>query len=85
MSRYNAPFEIHVHGDVPLRPDVTYAQLQDALKPLWTYAGDKKPGDMNGHDHYDPIFNDQKVPTRVVDIGTPQDGIRALFWAVALP
>src|SRR6266568_1972075 len=39
MSRYNAPFEIHVHGDVPLRPDVSYAQLQDALRPLWTYAG----------------------------------------------
>ncbi len=39
MSRYNAPFEIHVHGDVPLRPDVTYDQLQDALKPLWKYTG----------------------------------------------
>ena len=36
MSQYNAPFEIHVHGDVPLRADVTFAQLQDALKPLWT-------------------------------------------------
>lgn len=39
MSRYNAPFEIHVHGEVPLRPEVTYEQLQDALKPLWKYAG----------------------------------------------
>ncbi len=39
MSRYNAPFEIHVHGDVPLRPGVSYEQLQEALKPLWTYAG----------------------------------------------
>ncbi|MBA4267194.1 MAG: hypothetical protein C0453_19120, partial [Comamonadaceae bacterium] len=33
------PFEIHVHGDVPLREDVVYAQIQDALKPLWQYAG----------------------------------------------
>ncbi len=41
MSHYNAPFEIHVHGDVPLRPDVTFAQLQDALKPLWKYIGAK--------------------------------------------
>ena len=41
MSRYNAPFEIHVHGDVPLRHDVTFAQLQEALKPLWKYAGAK--------------------------------------------
>ena len=45
MSRYNAPFEIHVHGDVPLRPDVTYAQLQDALKPLWKYAGARSLAD----------------------------------------
>ena len=43
MSRFddNAPFDIHVHGDVPLRADVTYAQLQDALKPIWKYAGAK--------------------------------------------
>lgn len=39
MTRYNAPFEIHVHGDVPLREDVVYQQIQDALKPLWQYAG----------------------------------------------
>ena len=39
MTRYNAPFEIHVHGDVPLRDDVVYQQIQDALKPLWQYAG----------------------------------------------
>ena len=34
-----APFEIHVHGQVPLRPDVVYDQIQDALRPLWVYAG----------------------------------------------
>jgi hypothetical protein len=46
MANYdNAPFEIHVHGDVPLRGDVTYAQLQDALKPLWKYAGAKSLAD----------------------------------------
>ena len=39
MSNYSTPFEIHVHGDVSLRPDVTYDQLQEALKPLWKYAG----------------------------------------------
>lgn len=41
MTRYNAPFEIHVHGDVPLREDVVFTQIQDALKPLWEYAGAK--------------------------------------------
>jgi len=39
MTRYNAPFEIHVHGDVPLSDDVVYQQIQEALKPLWQYAG----------------------------------------------
>jgi len=45
MSQYNAPFEIHVHGDVPLRADATFAQLQEALKPLWKYVGAKSLAD----------------------------------------
>ncbi|WP_367849848.1 DUF6806 family protein [Rhodoferax sp. WC2427] len=45
MPRYNAPFEIHVHGQVPLRTDVTFHQVQDALKPLWKYAGAKSLAD----------------------------------------
>ena len=45
MSSYNAPFEIHVHGEVSLRPDVGYDQLQEALKPLWTYAGARSLAD----------------------------------------
>ncbi|MGE4243260.1 DUF6806 family protein [Ramlibacter sp.] len=45
MSNYDAPFEIHVHGDVPLRADVSYEQLQDALAPLWKYAGAKSLAD----------------------------------------
>jgi hypothetical protein len=35
----NAPFEIHVHGDVPLRSDVRLSAVEEALKPLWKYAG----------------------------------------------
>jgi hypothetical protein len=41
MPRYTTPFEIHVHGQVPLRLDVKLPQLQEALKPLWKYAGAK--------------------------------------------
>jgi uncharacterized protein (DUF2267 family) len=41
MSSNSTPFEIHVHGDVPLREDVTFEQLEEALKPLWSYAGAK--------------------------------------------
>jgi hypothetical protein len=39
MSNFSSPFEIHVHGNVPVRPEVSYEQLQEALKPLWKYAG----------------------------------------------
>jgi len=39
MSSYNAPLEIHIHGQVTLRPDIVFGQLQDALKPLWKYTG----------------------------------------------
>ena len=41
MASHNTPFEIHVHGEVPLREDVTFEQLQEALKPLWKYSGAK--------------------------------------------
>ena len=39
MTSYNAPFEIHVHGEVLLRDDVDFKALQEATKPLWKYAG----------------------------------------------
>lgn len=52
MASYNAPFEIHVHGQVPLRADVTFEQLQEALKPLWTYAGARSLAD-GAHSHYE--------------------------------
>ena len=45
MTHYNAPFEIHVHGDVRLRSDVGFDALQDALKPLWKYAGARSLAD----------------------------------------
>ncbi|CAN5708261.1 hypothetical protein BH11PSE7_BH11PSE7_20010 [soil metagenome] len=48
MPRYNAPFEIHVHGEVPLRADVTFEHIQDALKPLWKYAGARSLADGAG-------------------------------------
>jgi hypothetical protein len=45
MPRYNTPFEIHVHGQIPLRIDVTFEALQDALKPMWKYAGARSLSD----------------------------------------
>jgi hypothetical protein len=52
MASYNAPFEIHVHGQVLLRSEVDFAQLQEALKPLWTYAGARSLAD-GAHSHYE--------------------------------
>ena len=45
MPRYNQPFEIHIHGDVPLREEVGLPQLHEALRPLWKYAGAKSLAD----------------------------------------
>ncbi|WP_334133961.1 DUF6806 family protein [Tepidimonas sp.] len=39
MSHDHPPFEIHVHGDIPLRDDVDYTHIQEALRPLWSYVG----------------------------------------------
>ena len=39
MTHEHAPFEIHVHGDVPIKPETPAATLNEALKPLWKYAG----------------------------------------------
>ena len=39
MSHLPTSFEIHVHGDVPLRTDITAAQVEEALRPLWQYVG----------------------------------------------
>lgn len=39
MKNDNAPFEIHVHGDVPIKLGTDIKAIQEALKPLWHYAG----------------------------------------------
>ena len=41
MAHYAPPFEIHIHGEIPLRPEVQSQDVQEALKPLWRYAGAK--------------------------------------------
>ena len=53
MPRYNAPFEIHVHGQVALRAEIVFEQLQDALKPLWKYAGARSLADAASSSYED--------------------------------
>jgi uncharacterized protein (DUF2267 family) len=63
MASTHTPYEIHVHGEVPLRDDVTYAQLQDALKPLWEYAGAKSlaKGAISSYEEEPGIRMDEKA------------------------
>jgi hypothetical protein len=39
MKNDNAPLEIHVHGDVPIKLGTDTHAIEEALKPLWRYAG----------------------------------------------
>ncbi|MEQ9449255.1 MAG: hypothetical protein RLN70_10175, partial [Rhodospirillaceae bacterium] len=50
---------------------------------LWTYDGDKNPGDMNGHDEWTIYVEDD--PTATFDIGTGMTGTAGLFWSIAAP
>ncbi len=50
---------------------------------LWTFAGDKKPGDINGHDTYDIVLSED--PNVLVNVPTPMDGSQALYWSIAVP
>ena len=45
MNRDNAPFEIHVHGDVPIKPGTSTQAIEEALKPLWHHAGARNLGE----------------------------------------
>jgi len=45
MPRQNPAFEIHLHGEVLLRAAVQFEQIQEALKPIWKYAGARSLAD----------------------------------------
>jgi len=45
MPRSDPSFEIHLHGEVLLRAEVQFEQIQDALKPIWKYAGARSLAD----------------------------------------
>lgn len=52
---------------------------------LWTFDGDKKPGDMNGNDSYDFFFSTERAPEKMLEVPTPSDGVPGLYWIVAVP
>jgi predicted lipoprotein with Yx(FWY)xxD motif len=50
---------------------------------LWTYDGDRNPGDMNGHDQWTIYVSDD--PNVTFDIGTSMTGTAGLYWTIAAP
>lgn len=79
-----APANAKAWGDwsTVTRPDGSKQWTQRGFA-LWTYDGDKLPGDMNGNDDTDVFVSEDKET--IVDTGTPYYGASTLFWIVAYP
>lgn len=73
MSPYNTPFEIHVHGQLALRPDVNFETLQEVLKPLWKYVGARTLADASAS-----AYEDEPGITFAAD-----DNLLQMCWTVA--
>ena len=50
---------------------------------LWTFDGDRQPGDINGDDSWQMDY--AVKPTTRIDLGTPIDTVPALYWAAMPP
>ncbi len=79
-----APKEAKPRGnwDIATREDGTRQWVYRGFA-LWTYSGDKSPGSVNAHDTYDIALSNN--PSERVNIGTPFDGVGALYWAAVVP
>ena len=88
---YLAPADAQPRGfwSVLTRPDGAKQWTYQGYA-LWTYDGDKKPGDMTGNDSFQYAFADTPAMVgdaqkKLIDLGTPTDGAPALYWAIAIP
>jgi predicted lipoprotein with Yx(FWY)xxD motif len=81
---YLAPADAQPQGfwDIATRADGKKQWVYQGYA-LWTFDGDKKPGDINGNDTYEIVVRDD--PKASADVGTPMDGIASLLWAAAIP
>ena len=79
-----APADAQAQGDwtVYTRPDGKKQWAHRGFA-LWTYDGDRRPGEINGNDRTDIIVSEDT--STVVDIGTPYYGPQVLFWIAAYP
>ncbi|MHB1207922.1 MAG: hypothetical protein ACYCZX_20320 [Rhodospirillaceae bacterium] len=88
---YLAPADAQPRGfwSTATRPDGAKQWVYQGYA-LWTYDGDKKPGDMTGNDSFQYAFADtpamvSDTQKKLIDLGTPTDGAPALYWAIAIP
>jgi predicted lipoprotein with Yx(FWY)xxD motif len=79
-----APADAQPDGywDIALHPDGTRQWVYQG-SPLYSFLGDKKPGDMNGNDVFNMVLSDS--PDQLNDVGTPMHGTAGLYWTVAYP
>ncbi len=79
-----APADAHPDGfwDVAVRADGVHQWVYQGYA-LYTFAGDKKPGDMNGNDSFNAVLSDN--PNQLNDVGTPMTGTANLYWTIAYP
>ncbi len=70
------------YWDIALRPDGTRQWVYQGYA-LYTFLGDKKPGDMNGNDIFNMVLSDS--PDKINSVGTPMHGTAGLYWTVAYP
>ena len=77
---FGAPADAQPSGywDILTRPDGSKQWAYQGYA-LYSYAGDKKPGDMTGNDIYDMQVN--RDPQKVADMSIPI----SLYWHVAWP
>lgn len=54
---------------------------------LYTYVGDKRPGDINGHDTYDMVFNENadRVDPSLTNVLARSNGALAWSWYYMAP
>jgi predicted lipoprotein with Yx(FWY)xxD motif len=86
-----APADAQPQGfwDVATRPDGQKQWIYQGYA-MWTYTGDRKPGDMNGNDDFQYAFAGQAnmasdAPMPTYDFGTWMDGAPAMYWVIATP
>ena len=72
------------YWDVATRGDGTKQWIYKGYA-LYTYAGDKAPGDMNGNDIYDYLIHDEVNTLPDIPPDLKQVGAGALYWAFAAP